>query len=561
MRMIRIHLALKSIKRLRTIVSILARHGFTPLLERIGLSRLISISERVARRKETRRKEELPLPVRVRLAFEELGPTFIKLGQILSTRPDVLPQDFIDELLKLQDEVPAIAYRDVKKVIESAFDTSVEELFSEIEKTPLAAASIAQVHRAVTHGGEEVAIKVQRPEIERVIDTDVSILRYLARLIERYIPESRAYEPSGMVDEFSHLIKKELDFTREASHAEKFAANFKNDNRVKIPKVYWELTGKTVLTMERIEGIKISNVEELGEKNIDTKKVGMLLASVFFKQVFEFRLFHGDLHSGNIFVIDERRIALVDFGIVGFIDAEMQENLADLLIGLVKGDIDFLTTIFLRMGVLPEDIDETAFKRDYWELFQHYFSRPFEYVKIGDLFFDYIQLTTKYNIKIPKDLLLFYKCILELEGLAKVIYPELKIIKEAKPFAEKLIKERVGPKAFVKEGVDAFSAYSTILKDLPRNTDLIIKKLTRKKVEFDITHEGLDDLLGEIDRSSNRLTFGLIVAALIIGSSLVTAFDAGPLVYGYSALGILGFVIATTMGLWLAFMILKSGKY
>ncbi|MEK7678781.1 MAG: AarF/UbiB family protein, partial [Deltaproteobacteria bacterium] len=315
------HLAYKGIKRLRTIVFVFVKYGFQPFVERLHLTGLLTLTQRLMLRK--------PVPgltdaQRLRLALEELGPTFIKVGQLLSTRPDVLPEEFIIELLKLQDEVAPIPYAGMVKVIEEEFKRPVRELFERIDERPIAAASIAQVHRAVLSTGAEVAVKVQRPGIEGVIETDISILRYLARLIHRHMPESSLYDPNGMVEEFSRVIKRELDFTLEASYMEKFRDALKDDARVKIPKVYWEMTGKRVLTMEGITGIKVDNVERLRAEGINTRKVAHMIADVFFKQVFDLGLFHGDLHSGNIFVISEDKFALVDFGIVGRIDKRMK---------------------------------------------------------------------------------------------------------------------------------------------------------------------------------------------------------------------------------------------
>ena len=273
------------------------------------------------------------------------------------------------------------------------------------------------MHRAVTTGGEEVVIKVQRPGIEATIDTDIAILRYLARLVFKHMPESRLYDPEGMVEEFSRVIKKEMDFTLEASYTEKFRENFSSDSRVKVPKVYWERTGRNVLTMERVHGIKVDNTGRLREEGIDTAAIAHLVADIFFKQVFEFGLFHGDLHSGNVFVVSEAQIALVDFGIVGRIDDAMKHDLADILITFVQQDFEGMIKVYQRMGILPEKIDRAAFESEYHDIIIHYFGRPLKYVKIGELLLDYIRLAARHNIRLPRELLLFDKCLIELEGL------------------------------------------------------------------------------------------------------------------------------------------------
>lgn len=568
MRFLRIHLAYKNVKRLRQIITILVKHGFYPIIERIHLSKLISLPQRVMGKDVSSFTSALnehgvaSFAVRARLAFEELGPTFIKFGQILSTRPDIMSEEFIKEFLKLQDEVPPFPFQDVVKVIEQELKKPVKELFRKIDEKPVAAASIAQVHKAVTMDGEQVVIKVQRPDIAAVIDTDISILQYLAKLIIKYIPESSIYNPIGMVDEFGISIKKEMDFILEASHMERFKKNHSDDPRIFIPSIFWNLTGKRVVTMETIAGIKIDNIKKLKENNIDTEKISHIVAEILFRQVFEFGFFHGDLHSGNIFVVGPEKIALVDFGIVGRISKEMQENLADILVGLMNEDYELLTKVYLRMGILPDDIDEASFKNEYQDMLFSYFGKPFKRTSVGELFLEYIRLASRYKIKIPKELMLLDKCMLELEGLGRLLHPDVNVLVESQQFASKIIANRFGPATVAKGAVDTVREYQTFINKFPYQMSQILKKMMSDKFTIDFVHKGLEDLMGEMDRSSNRLTFGLIVAALIIGSSLIIAFGGGgPKLFGFPFLGVLGFVIAGFLGLWLAFLILKSGKF
>jgi len=561
MRSLRLHLAYKNIKRLRTIITVFTKHGFQPVMERLHLMGLISLPQRIMGRKLAREQEALTTAVRVRLVLEELGPTFIKFGQILSTRPDIIPEELITELMKLQDEVPPVPYKAVVRVIEGEFKRPVSELFSSIDEKPIAAASIAQVHRATTIDGQNVVIKVQRPGIGATIETDISILGYLARLAEKYIPESKLYDPLGMVDEFSRVIKRELDFTLEASYTERFKENFRGDKRVHVPTVHWEVTGKRILTMERVTGIKVDKVDKMKEAGIDTEQVAHLVADVFFKQVFELGLFHGDLHSGNIFVVSEERLALVDFGIVGRIDAKMKMHLADILIGMVTEDFDALIKVYTKMGILPEGIDKASFEREYYDIMLHYFGRPFKHVRMGELLMDYVKLAARHNIRLPRDLLLFDKCLMELEGLAKVLFPEVNILEESQPYATKLLRERLNPKNVAKDAFTTAGEYQELVKGLPGNIGQIMKKVLDDKLTIEFYHRGLEDFMGEVDRSSNRVTFGLIVAALIVGSSLVIGTGITPTILGFPALGFIGFVIASLLGLWLAIQILRSGKF
>jgi len=558
---LRFHAAYKSARRLREIAGVLVRHGFFPVMERMHLTRVVSIPLRLAGRRFTKEAEELTEPVRVRLALEELGPTFIKFGQILSTRPDVAPHDFVVEFLKLQDSVSPFPFKDVIKVIEAEFNRPYTELFSSIEEAPIAAASIAQVHRAVTRDGDEVVIKVQRPGIEAVIETDIAILGYLARLALKYIPEARLYDPLGMVDEFSRVIKREMDFTLEASYTGKFRENFEGDHRVKVPRVYWESTARHVLTMERVHGIKVDKVGKLKEAGIDTEAIAHLISDIFFKQVFEFGLFHGDLHSGNIFVVSQNQIAFVDFGIVGRIDASMKQNLADILIGFATQDYESTIKVYQRMDILPETIDRSAFEREYHDILLHYFGRPLKYVRIGEVLLDYIRLAARHEIRLPRDLMLFDKCIIELEGLARVLYPDVNILDECEPYARRLYVERISPSAVAEGALSMAAEYRDLMKDFPSQAGRMMKKILDDKLRIEFMHRGLEDFMGEVDRSSNRLTFAVIIAALIVGSSMVIAAESAPTVMGLPVLGILGFIIASVLGFWLAVQILRSGKF
>lgn len=561
MRSLKLHVAYNSIRRLRAIITVFVRHGFQPVMTQLNLMRLVSIPQRLMGRKIAVDQDAIATPVRVRRALEELGPTFIKFGQILSTRPDVLPEEFIAELLKLQDEVPPVPFVDAVRVIEEEFKRPVSELFLSIEETPVAAASIAQVHRAVTISGEEVVIKVQRPDIEKIIETDTAILAYLAKLFAKYVAESRLYDPAAIVDEFTAVIHRELDFSLEASYTQKFRDNFADDPHVIIPKVYWELSGQRVLTLERIDGVKADRVERLRKQGISAERAAHLIADAFFKQVFEHGLFHGDLHSGNIFVIGQGRIAFVDFGIVGRINSEMKQNLADIFICFMTSDFERLTKVYLRMGILPEGVDRGSFEREYYDTMLHYFGRPFKSVRIGELMADYIKLAARHNIRLPKELLLFDKCLIELEGLTRLLYPDVDLLVEGQPYAARLIKERIGPSAVFKEAATAFSDYKDLFENFPGHADRILKKITDDKFRIEFLHRGLEDFMGEIDRSSNRLTFGVIVAALVIGSSMVITSPSKMTIMGHPALGIIGFVLASVLGLWLVFQIIRSGKF
>jgi ubiquinone biosynthesis protein len=285
------------------------------------------------------------------------------------------------------------------------------------------------------------------------------------------------------------------------------------------------------------------------------------VADLFFKQVFEFAAFHGDLHAGNIFVLGPNKIAYVDFGIVGRIEKEMMSNLADILIGIVREDFELLTRVYMKMGMIPEDIDEAAFRRDYYDLLLHYFGRPLKSAKFGELLIEYIKLSAKYRIKLPSDLLLLNKCIIELEGLGRSLHPESDLLQESERYVKRIIKKRVSPSTIAGETKDALMDYRELARNFPVQMNQILNKITSDKFTIDFVHKGLEDFMGEVDRSSNRLTVGVIIAALIMGTALISAFGGGPALFGFPLFGIIGFIIAGCLGLWLAYQIIKSGNF
>ncbi len=549
----------KNIQRMRHIVAVLIKHGFYSVVERMNLHRILPLSKRL--RKRAVEEAELSLPERIRLVFEELGPTFIKLGQLLSTRPDIFSEEYIEEFRKFQDKVPQFSFDKAIQQIEGEFKRKVDELFLEIEKEPIAAASIAQVHRAVLLDGSEVVVKVQRPGIEKTIDTDISIMYTLANLLLKYFPELAILGPVAIVDEFSRTIRKEMNFTLEASNTMKFRNMFKDNPHVYIPDVYWEFTSKRVLTLERIKGIKIDNVDKLKNEGIDPARIAHILGETFLRMVMVEGFFHGDFHAGNIFVLGPEEIALVDFGITGRITDELKESLATMFIGLATQDYDTLVDEYARMGLLPDGIDLVEFKRDYRDLMEPFFVKPFEHTSLGELLMGYIRVSFRYGIRHPKELLLLNKCTIEIEGIGRVLDPKVDLLREAQPYAKEFIKERYRPAKVMGEVVNDIKEINALVKEAPSQLRQIMKKMINDKFTIDFVHVGLENFYSEIDRSSNRISFAVIIAAVIIGSSMIIQSGVGPMFMGYPIIGIIGFAFAGILGLSLAISILRSGRF
>ncbi len=559
MQLLKVQMTYKNIQRMRHIVAVLIKHGFYSVVERMNLHRIVPFSKRL--RKKAVEEAELSLPERIRLVFEELGPTFIKLGQLLSTRPDILPEEYIEEFRKFQDKVPPFPFEQALQQIEKELKRSVSELFQSIEEEPVAAASIAQVHRAVLLDGREVVVKVQRPGIENMVDTDIGIMYTLANQLLKYFPELSLLDPVAIVDEFSRTIRKEMDFTLEASNTIKFRDMFKDDPHVYIPDVYWEYTGKRVLTQERIKGIKVDNLEKLMKKGIDPARIAHLVAESFLRMVMVEGFFHGDFHAGNIFVLGPEKISLVDFGITGRVDRELRDSLAKIFIGLATQDYDMLVDEYASMGVLPEGVNLSEFKRDYRDLMEPYFARPLETTSLGELLMGYIRVSFRYKIRHPRELLLINKCIIEIEGIVRLLDPKTDILKEAQPFATGFIKDRYRPGRILEEVGEDVKELNALVKESPSQIRQIMKKMINDKFTIDFVHVGLENFYNEIDRSSNRVSFALIISAVIIGSSMIIQSGIGPLFMGYPIIGIMGFAFAGILGLSLAISILRSGRF
>ncbi len=557
----KINLTYRNLQRLRGIVIIFMRHGLYGIMERVHLHLLIPIHRRIRKKRISEKAEVLSVPERLRLAFEQLGPTFIKLGQLIASRPDLVPEDIYGEFKKLLDEVPPFPYEEVKRLVEAELKAPLSEIYGDFEKRPMAAASIAQVHRAALRDGTPVVVKIQRPHIERIIDTDIELMYIMAKLLDRYVPETRIYDPVGIVDEFSRAIRKELDFTLEASNMVKISQNFRGDGRVVIPKVFWDYTTSKVLTIERIDGTRIDDLETLEKRGIDCRKVALLLTDVFFMQIFRYGLFHGDLHAGNIFVIEEDRLGFVDFGIVGRVSEDMLDRLAKVFMAVVKGDYRIVVDTYLEMGLVPEQTDIEALKRDYRDLLDTYLSKPLKEAKLGELLMDYTKIASHYKIKLPTDLVLLDKCILELEGLVRQLNPDLNTLEVAERYAGELMKMRYSPSRMAREVMDVAYDLDKTAKVLPGQLRQLMKKMINDKFTIDFVHIGLENLIDEIDRSSNRLSLGLIISALIIGSSLIMMTGQGPFFMGFPVLGFVGFVTAGVLGLLLAIVIIRSRKF
>ncbi|HDK26781.1 MAG TPA: 2-polyprenylphenol 6-hydroxylase [Candidatus Atribacteria bacterium] len=549
----------KNINRLREITTILIKYGFDYFVKQLGLANLISKGEKILKLKPSK-IAQLSLPVRVRLALEELGPTFIKLGQILSTRPDLIPSDYIEELQKLQDEVPPFAYEQVEKAIKRELGADVSEIFKLFEQIPFAAASLGQVHQAILKDGEKVVVKVQRPDIEKIIETDLDILFHLARLTEKHIPDSRLYDPVGIVEEFAKVIRLELDYGTEGRNAERFKKNFEGEEIIYTPKIYWEFSSKRILTMEFIEGIKINALEELDKAGYDRKKIAENGAKAFMKQILIDGFFHADPHPGNMLVMKGEIIGFMDFGMMGRLDEETREKGVDLFIALMERNPDKIINEMLDLGIAPPEIDTRSLKIDIKEMIDRYYNKPLREIKLGELINQLVEISIRYQIKMPAEFALLGKALLTIEGIGLELDPDFNLAEIAKPYAKDIILERKSPqRLFIKFLNDLNELYNLIIL-IPRQLNKTLKKMEKGTFKLEFQHRGLENLISALDKAANRIAFSLILAAIIVGSSLIMQTDKGPHFMGFPVIGVLGFLIAAILGLGLVIIIIRSGK-
>ena len=548
------------IQRLRQILRVLGKHGFGYIIDRLNIEQNV-IGRKFVKFASAKNLNvfDIPIPVRTRKVLEELGPTFIKFGQILSARPDLIPLKFCQEFEKLQNEVPAFKYEKVEEQIKNELKKPIDELFNNFSVEPFAAASLSQVHLAELKTGEKVVVKVQRPDIKRVITADLDILNMLAKLAERHIEESRLYNPIKVVDEFRKTILKEIDFDTEADNINRFRRNFKDDNTVHILKVAPHLSTNKILTMERIEGIKVTDIKDTEKERLDRKQIAINGANAVLKQIFIDGFFHGDPHPGNIFILDNNKIAFLDFGMVGRIDEETKAQITGILTAFVERDASEMAEVFIVMGVV-EEADVKKLKLDFTDLIERYYEIPLKKLSLDQVLTDIVDIVSKNKIRIPPDLFLLAKALITIEGIGRRLDPEFNMTAQIKPFVEKLARQKYNPKRIAKEIRRFAKGLYSFTSSLPKDLSLIFSKIKKGTLRVEFEHRGLENLISQMDKVSNRIAFSLIIAALIIGSSIIMQTNKGPLFLGFPMLGIIGFIIAAIMGLWLAVAILRSGK-
>ncbi len=550
----------RHLNRYRKILSILFKYGFGDLLELLKIDQYIEVGLQMISQKKREPVDKLSKAQRLRLAFEELGPTYIKLGQILSIRPDLIPAAFIEELAKLQDNVPPFSFSDVKQIIENELGRPAEEVYSELSNEPLASASIGQVHKAVLMDNEQVAIKIQRPGIRKTIEIDLEIMLHLATLAERHIEELAVHQPVRIVEEFARTLEKEIDYTIEAANMQRFAHNFLNDATIYVPKVFQGLSTSRILTMEFVDGIKVSKTEQLDQEGLDRELITARGTDIILKQVFYHGFFHADPHPGNIYVLPHNVICLFDFGMVGSTERHTRERFVDLIDAVVRRDAAMATQVLLRLTLWEERPEMRLLEGEMADFMGKHLYKPLKDIEVGKLLQQLIELASRHKLRIPADLFLMMKALATVEGVGRLLYPEFDMIAQAAPFIEKVKMNRFSPKRIADDIAVLASDSIAFVQQFPKDLLEITRLIRQKKLSVKFEHQGLYDLLATHDQISNRLSFAIIIAALIIGSAIIILSKIPPYIFGISLIGIIGFLAAAIMGIWLLIAILKKGR-
>ncbi len=493
------------------------------------------------------------------MVLEELGPTFIKLGQLLSIRPDLLPPNYLAEFEKLQEQVTPVNYDQIKRTIETELKQPVSAIFSEIAPEPVAAASIGQVHSARLLSGETVVVKVQRPGLQKIVETDLEILSDIARFLESRTEWGRFYNIAGLIDEFSRTIRDELDYTIEAGNADRFTKNFQADSTVRFPKVFWAYSTHQVLVLEEISGIKITDSDCFEELGTNKTTAAQNLVNAIFKQLLKDGFFHADPHPGNIVIAKDGTILFLDFGMVGRLNTWMQERLNFLMLNLVQENVSNIVDILMEVGDIKGNNNRKALRHEIFYLFDKYYHRPLNRIHIGIALRELLGLALKYRFKFPRELSLIARCIYLLESTVSKLTPDRNLLELSRPYGTKLLRDQLGWRYISKTGLTFIQDWLFFSLELPEHLKNLFRLTENGELKLILEHQNFDSFIAKMNLIGNRLSFSLIIAAIIVGSSLI-AQQTKLALFGSFPIAEAGFIVAVLMGVWLLVSIIRSGK-
>ncbi|MFP4383907.1 MAG: ABC1 kinase family protein [Spirochaetia bacterium] len=535
-------------QRYASILNILTKYGLSEFAKTSGVLKKFSWVKDIIPEKDHRNLSEYLLEEKIRLAMEELGPTFIKFGQIMSNRHDLFSQEFIDELTKLQDKVPPFPTEEAVQIIEEELERPIEEVFRYFDPEPIAAASIAQVHQAVLPNGDEVVVKVRRPNIESLVETDVDIMLRLARIIERRIPHSELFNPQNLVREFRKQIREEMDLHNEFLNIIKFRSQFEGDVEVAIPKPYANFSTKRILTMEKLVGIRMGEVIREEHSDVDKKMLAYRGARIVFQMAFINGFFHADPHPGNLLVLPGNVLGLMDFGMTGIITEYRQEQINNIMIGMINRNANLIVRSFLNLTNPPKRLDKEALVGDVEQYMRRYIDLPLEEVDFSKSLQDLINIIVAHKISLPMNMTLMSKALMIIADVAEQLDPDFVAVEHLERFLPKLLLHKFNPAKLAKNLFMTGTDYIDLIQNMPGEIRGILKSIRDKKIGIDIGVSGLDPLRETLDRIGFRLVYGLVLASLLISSSLIVLANVGPTWREIPVLGLIGFIIGGVMG-------------
>ena len=549
----------RHLRRYRQIAEVLTKHGFGAIVQQLGLAHYLDLPDRILRRHPPE-KETISPAHHVVLALEELGPTFVKLGQIFSTRSDLLPPAYITELSRLQDDVAPAPWETVKSTLQKELGQPISEVFAEFDEIPIAAASLAQVHAATLLSGDEVVVKVQRPDIQPIIETDLDILKDMAQLAQDRLAMAKRYQVADLADEFSSALRTELDYRREGRNADRFQTNFADEPHIYVPKVYWEYTTHQIMVMERISGIKINDIKALDAAGYDRHQLALHSAHFIIQEVLEDGFFHADPHPGNLLVMPGEVIGVLDFGTVGYLSATDRNNLVRLFVNVIQLDAEGVVDQLIRMEIASYDVDETALRRDLRRLLMHYQGVPLEEISVNEILEGLEPVIHNHNLHIPTDLWLLIKTIVIMEGVGRRLDPEFDIFDVARPYVRRLMFKIWMPSELGLSALRTVTTLTDLVFDLPRQTTRILGQVERGDLGLQIYLPQLEDVIKQVQAIANRVIVGVLLSALILGVSfLIPKLDITWPWGIFTWITVTTFITALFLALWLIWSILRTG--
>ena len=551
--------AARDLGRLHEIALVLIRWGFGDLVRRLGMSQALEKAGRVLKWKNPELLADLEPPERVCKVLEELGPTFVKLGQMLATRVDMFAPEWISAFEKLQDQVPAVSYEELLPQLTEDLGANPSDIFDAISRKPIAAASIAQVHRAKLKTGEEVVLKIRRPNIEPTVEADLRLLRRIAEIAENTTPELKRFKPTEVTRQFALSLKRELDLEGECRHAERIAENLAENRNIVIPAVHWKWTTMRLNVQDYVDGVRASNISQIEEAGLDAVRIANVGAEAVMQMVLVDGFFHADPHLGNIICLSENHLALIDFGMVGRLSDSRRDEIVKLLFALVKKNTSSVVDILLDW-VPEQDVDVETLTMEIDAFLDHYHGRTLKQLHFAALLIDLTAILREHELVLPPDLALLFKTLISLDGVGRKLDPDFNIVEIASPFIIKLMNKKYRPDVLLKKGVEQSTELFQVLTSLPSDVRDLLQSVKRKGVKVNVDVKRLDHFGHQMDRAASRVTIGLIVAALIVGTAIVSSIENQPTVWGLPAWGFFGFIAAALWGVALLISIWRGNK-